>query len=343
MNKIDYENYMVYPFTLAHIQKKYSAKVFEKYADQLCFLYQNGYDLKGNTSLESIDEQMWLFNNFETYDDFRDLQKTSTASKGQPVIGLKIVDSVFYDVLKGTAWGTKEMVNIKAMGDFYREDMFQTCENLAGLFASKDLEIVSALEFLNCDEIAELLNVCLEEYEKGRNNVLLIKYQKMYDKILRKHWDITKKFLSTNDKGLIVRMGNINDQMYGKVGYFDPRNGNIRALAGSAVSNLSRLLNEDMNDDLLARMRLIAKECKDNGETDKTVLGFLKGNFGDKLDEVRKVLAEITFKGIMTLATLKYGITLVDNDDQNSERAGRMMKEIKSICDYTGFYFSEVA
>ena len=342
MNKIDYENYMVYPFTLAHVSKKYSPAVFQKYGDQLCFLFQNGYDLKGNTSMESIDEQMWLFNNFETYEDFEDLQGTSTASKGQPVIGLKIVDSVFYNVLKGTSWGTKEMKDIKTMGDFYREDMFQYCNDLRTLFNSKDLEIAAALDFLDCDEIKGLLDECFKYYEKGFNNVLLVKYQRMYDKILRKHWDITKKFLSSNDKGLIVRMGNINDQMYGKVGYFDPRNGKIRAITGSAVSNLYRLLNDDFNDDLKARMMMIAKECKDNGETDETVLGFLKGNFQD-YDEVRKVLAEITFNGILVLGSLKYGISLDENDNQNSERAGRMMKEIKSICEYTGYYFSEVA
>ena len=340
MNKIDYENYMVFPFTFAYIQKKYTAKVFEKYGDQLCFLYQNGYDLKGNTSLESIEEQMWLFNNFETYEDFEDLRKTSSV-KGQPIIGLKIVDSVLYATLKGTSWGTKEIKNIKAMGDFYRNDMYEACCNLKELFSSKDLEIVSALEFLDCEDVEKLLNTCFDEYEKGRNNVLLIKYQKMYMNILHKHWDITKKFLSTNDKGLIVKMGNINDQMYGSAGYYNPQNSEIRVVTGSAVSNLSRLLNDDMDTDLKARMMMIAKDCKDNGETDKVVLDFLKGDAKD-MEEVRNALAEITFKGIMVLATLKYGITLEEDDTQNSERAGRMMKEIKAICDYTGFFFSEV-
>ena len=340
--KIDYENYMVFPYTFSYIQKKYSPAVLDKYADQLYMLFQNGFDLTGNLCLESVEEQFWLFNDFQTYDDLNDLKKTTIGENYQPVIGLKIVDSVLQFILKSTSWGTQNFVNIKDMGDFYRSDMAEALDNLVILCNAPEGEILSALMTLDMAELYPMIDRCRKEYEAGRNNLLLVYYQKLYLQLLHKHWDITKKFLSTNDKGLISRLGNINDEIYGSSGFYNPENGKITAYIGSAVSNLQRLQQSELDADLIGRMSVIAKECKNNGETDRTVLNFLRGDYSN-LEKVRSILSEITFNGILVLCCLKYGLTLDEFDEQNSNRAGRMMREIKSVCDYSGYFFSEVA
>ena len=63
--KINYKNYMVFPYTINYLSKNFDKKIIEKYGEQLAFLFQNGYSLKSNTSA-SVAEQMALFNDFET-------------------------------------------------------------------------------------------------------------------------------------------------------------------------------------------------------------------------------------------------------------------------------------
>ena len=72
---INYNKYVIFPYTIKRLQKVYSKPILDKWLDQLAFLFQNGFSFQ-DSLIGQIDEQMMLYNNFKTYEDFEDLIKT---------------------------------------------------------------------------------------------------------------------------------------------------------------------------------------------------------------------------------------------------------------------------
>lgn len=342
--KINYKKYVVFPYTTYCLNKAYTKDIIAKYGDQLAFLFQNGFSLQDN-SMSAVEEQMILFNYFETYDDFEDLVSTFgdafSFDEATPV-GYKIVDSVLEVVLNNSSWALKNFVNVKIMGDMYKEKIKQMCGILQTVFDSDDVEVVRVMKTVGKWETDNLLDACLELYEDEVYNVLLIKYQELYKQIYSMHKKINRALLNTSEKGKLATMGNVNDELYGSSGGYNPNNDDIIARNGATVFELKTLNDDSISDeDIRIKMLVIAKECVDNGETDKTLTAFVKGD-NSKLKEVRKILIDICFSGIMVLLELKHGLTLFEDDSLNSKRAELIAKELTAICNYTKYNCKEL-
>lgn len=342
--KINYKKYVVFPYTTYCLNKAYTKDIIAKYGDQLAFLFQNGFSLQDN-SMSAVEEQMILFNYFETYDDFEDLVSTFgdafSFDEATP-IGYKIVDSVLEVVLNNSSWALKNFVNVKTMGDMYKEKIKQMCGILQTVFDSDDVEVVRVMKTVGKWETDNLLDACLELYEDEVYNVLLIKYQELYKQIYSMHKKINRALLNTSEKGKLATMGNVNDELYGSSGGYNPNNDDIIARNGATVFELKTLNDDSISDeDIRIKMLVIAKECVDNGETDKTLTAFVKGD-NSKLKEVRKILTNICFSGIMVLLELKHGLTLFEDDSLNSKRAELIAKELTAICNYTKYNCKEL-
>lgn len=342
--KINYKKYVVFPYTTYCLNKAYTKDIITKYGDQLAFLFQNGFSLQDN-SMSAVEEQMILFNYFETYDDFEDLVSTFgdafSFDEATP-IGYKIVDSVLEVVLNNSSWALKNFVNVKTMGDMYKEKIKQMCGILQTIFDSDDVEVVRVMKTVGKWEADNLLDACLELYEDEVYNVLLVKYQELYKQIYSMHKKINRALLNTSEKGKLATMGNVNDELYGSSGGYNPNNDDIIARNGATVFEL-KILNDDSisDEDIRIKMLVIAKECVDNGETDKTLTAFVKGD-NSKLKEVRKILTDICFSGIMVLLELKHGLTLFEDDSLNYKRAELIAKELTAICNYTKYNCKEL-
>ena len=332
---IDYKNYVVYPYTMGYLRKVYAKDVLNKWADQLAFLFQNGFSLEDS----DIDEQMMLFNGFKTYEDFEDLVKSfgKAGQFNEPTeIGYKIVDSLLEYVIKSSTFASKEFYDIKSAGVQLREKMNELVGYINSLLTSDDVEVKRVIKVLDVQKAADLVDECLDLYEEGTYNILLIKYQALYQQISEMHKKCYRALLSSGSKGLQARMGNVNDEIYGSSGGFNPTDDAIKCVNGSAVFELKILADKSVSDSsIYYKMLVIAKEALENGEPSRLLKSFVKGD-KSQLGEVRKALIEVDLSGIMVLLGLKHGLTLLEDDSLNNERAKRIAHEFSAICKYVG-------
>lgn len=333
---IDYKNYVVFPYTAGCLSKAYAKSTLDKWGDQLAFLFQNGFSFKDDSD---IDEQMMLFNGFKTYDDFKDLQKSFgqfTKNPDPTVIGYKIVDSMIDYILKGSTFAQKTFVNVKSGGLQLKSIIKRNVDYLDFLFNSDDLEVFKVNNTLVTSKMRELIDNCLDAYEDEAYGLLLIKYQELYQKVLEIHKTLNRLMLSNSEKGLQARMGNVNDEIYGSSGGFNPNDSSIKCVNGSLVYELKTLADKTQSDSaLLYKMIVIAKEAIDNGEPAPLLKAFVKGN-KNLLSEVRKILIEVDLSGVMVLLGMKHGLNLLDDDSLNNDRAKRIAHEFSAICKYVG-------
>lgn len=342
--RINYKEYIVFPYTLYRLNKTYTPDIVAKYGSQLALLFQNGFSFLDN-SMTAIKEQMELFNNFETWDDYEEFVQASGCSVERDASpsrnGYKMVDSVLEIVLNKSSWALKDFINVKIMGNMYKENIKQMLDILETVFYSEDMEVIRVLNTVADIDDRFLVDTCLDLYDDEIYNILLIKYQALYKRVHEVHKKINQALLLKNDKGRIAIMGNVNDELYGSSGSFNPNTGDIIAKNGSSVYELKLLKDSAVSSESIRiKMLVLAKECVENGETDRTLTAFARGD-NSNLEKVRQILADVCFSGIMVLLELKHGLTLLDEDTLNSKRAERIASELTSICKYTNYKSKE--
>ena len=207
---------------------------------------------------------------------------------------------------------------------------------LSALFDSDDFEVVRVLKVIKEEGVEDLIEECEEAFENGLYNVLFVKYQRLYNLVSEMHKKCYRALLSSSVKGLQARMGNVNDEIYGSSGGYNPNNSEIKCRNGSLVYELKTLTNKAVaSKDLKYKMRVIAEEAIENGETDKMLIAFVGGNDAD-LDKVRNILTDVCISGISILLSLKHGLTIIEDDALNMERSKRIAQELSAICKYCG-------
>lgn len=336
--KINYKKYVAYPATLNYLHKVYTQDILNKWGDQLAFLYQNGFSLENN-SYSDVEEQMMLYNNFQTYDDLDDLIKSyGKAFFDEPTpIGYKIVDSVLNKILTDNAWALTNFVDIKKMGELYKNQIIKSANLLQMVFDSDDIEIERVMNEVLDGETDDLLDECISLIDNETFNILLIKFQELYKRLFEIHKRINRALLNTSEKGRLATIGNTNDELYGSAGGYNPTTSEIVSRNGSAVYLLKTLCDSNIPDeDLRYKLLVLAKECIEDGETDKILNSFAANKFDD-LKIVRKIIADVTFSGIMILLDLKHNLTLIENDTLNKTKSELILKELADICKYTNY------
>ena len=335
---INYNSYVVFPYTASFLKKKYTQDILKKWGDQLSFLFQNGFTLQDN-SPAMIEEQMVLFNGFKTYEDFEDLKRTfgRAGDFDDPTPeGFKIVDSLLEFILTTSAGiGRHQFYDIKKAGVSLKNNIKKILDYLQVLFDSDDLEIARVVKLIKTDEASDLLDNCLDAFEGEHFTVMLVKFQALYEQIEEMHKKCYRALLNSSEKGLQTRIGNVNDEIYGSSGGYNPNDNTIKCKNGSLVYELKLLTDKTIpTKDLRVKMLVIAQEAVDNGDKDKLLLSFLKGD-NSHIEAVRNILIQTDLSGCMVLLSLKHGLTLFE-DSLNSERAKRIAHEFSAICNYVG-------
>lgn len=344
---VNYNQYFIFPYTFKRLQKIYSKPILDKWLDQLAFLFQNGFSFQDNL-LEQIDEQMMLYNDFKTYDDLQDLiytfGKAFDVDLERPSQeGYKIVDSVLELIITSSAYATSEVYNVKFMGEKLKDHISKMLVYLKSLLDCEDFEVVRVLKVIKDDDIEDLIEDCEDAFDKELYNVLFIKYQKLFSLVSKMHKKCYRALLSSSEKGLQARMGNVNDELYGSSGGYNPTTSEIKCRNGSLVYELKTLADKSIaSKDLKYKMRVIAEEAVENGETNKSLIDFLKGSDAN-LDKVRNILVEVCLSGVSVLLSLKHGFTIIENDSRNNERTKRISHELSAIikyCKINGFHIA---
>jgi len=342
---INYKSYVVFPYTASFLKKKYTQDILDKWSDQLSFLFQNGFTLQDN-SPTLIEEQMVLFNGFKSYEDFEDLKRTfgRAGDFDEPTIeGYKIVDSLLEFILTSSAGvGKHQFQDIKKAGTSLKNNIKKILDYLQFLFGSEDLEIERVMKLVKTEKASDLLNDCLDAFEDEHYAVMLVKFQALYEQIEEMHKKCYRALLNSSEKGLQTRMGNVNDEIYGSSGGYNPNDNSIVCKNGSLVYELKLLTDKTIpTKSLRVKMLVIAQEAVDNGDKDKLLLSFLSGD-NSRIEAVRNILIQTDLSGCMVLLSLKHGLTLFD-DSLNSERAKRIAHEFSAICKYVGIEGTDLA
>ena len=344
---INYNKYVIFPYTVKRLQKVYSKPILDKWLDQLAFLFQNGFSFQ-DSLLEQIDEQMMLYNNFKTYDDLQDLIRTFgkafDADLEYPTEeGYKIVDSILELIVAASAYAAGEVHDIKFMGEKLKGHINKMVGYLQALFDSDDFEVVRVLKVIKDDRAEDLIEECQDAFDDGLYNVLFVKYQKLFEIISEMHKKCYRALLSSSVKGLQTRMGNVNDELYGSSGGYNPIDSEIICRNGGLVYELKTLADKSIaSKDLKYKMRVIAEEAVENGETDKLLTAFLKGSDAD-LDKVRNILIEVCLSGVSVLLSLKHGLTIIEGDSLNVQRSKRIALELSAIIKHCGINGFDIA
>lgn len=336
--KIDYKNYHVFAWTKKQLEKKYPKDVLDKHEKILAYLYQNGYEVNCDT-LEDIEEQLSLYNNFETTDDFQELVSNGSAGVDGSV-GKKIVAEELYDIIKDTSFvrreGADNPVAIKTFATSNWSGIGRMVERLLTMFDSEDSEITAAIKSIeNSNNIIERIEQLEEKYDDGLKVISWIKARELSDIIYSAYIKLSKV---KTDEINISKASNINDEIYGGIGGYNPQTGEIKCIIGSAVWELKAMKNTATK----VKMRTVAAkileddiaERPDDDDGIKFLARWYAGKESDDEYARRAIVTSLCF-GILSLLSLKHNLSFIE-DSRNSERADAIYSEFKKILEYCG-------
>ena len=102
--------------------------------------------------------------------------------------------------------------DIKSAGGQLREKINELVGYINSLLTSDDVEVKRVIKVLGVQEATDLADECLDLYEEGTYNVLLIKYQALYQQISELHKKCYRALLSSSSKvtDLITVAGDVH-------------------------------------------------------------------------------------------------------------------------------------
>jgi len=331
---IDYKNYKVYIYTQKELSKKFTKRTLSKYGKKLAFLYQNCFEI-GRLTDEEIEEQFWLFNGLETYEDFEELCSLYRLDLYTTLFGGKIVGEEILDILEKTRCAISDTFSVQKLKSESSKDLIkESLGRIIELTNSDDIDI--SLFFQEKPfPLTDLVDECETLYENEENLRAYMKFYNLYKKLFQYYIEITHvktDFINLTKKSLI------NDQLYGAVGGYDSIRRIIKTCPSSAVENLRFYKNNPLTDTMSkTKFKLICEEIigkdKDLGEFE-IVRDFVKGKTVD-LEEVKKLVIPCLENGIINLLCLKHNINLIPDDKRNLKRAETLLEEAEEILKYS--------
>ena len=336
--KINYKNYHVFAWTKKQLEKRFSREIIDKYGKILAYLYQNGYDMSCDT-LNEIEEQLSMYHWFEDTDDF-DEMAAYDGVKPDGTIGKKIVVEELYDIIKETTFVRRDdadnPVVIKTYATSNLEGKGRMIERLVAIFDCDDLEIVAAVKNIeNAADIIDRIDYLEEKYDEGLKVISWIKAGELSNIIYSTYIKMSKV---KNDEINISKASNINDELYGGIGGYNPTTGEIKCIIGSAVWELKSTRNTSPK----AKLKTIAAKILDgdfnerpgDDEGIKFLVRWYAGKENDDEYARRTIVTSLCY-GILSLLSLKHNLTLA-MDPKNSLKADKIYSEFRKILEYCG-------
>ena len=332
--RINYENYNVFLWTDKQLKKHYSKEILDKYYKQLAFLFQNGYNMEECETINEIEEQLEIWNYFKNYEDFEDMKGLYNIESDYSV-GKKIFSEELYDVIKFATFSRKEADNpilIKGYANTYWNKIGEALNRLDNLFESDDIEIKGVVkELSNQNNIRERLDELFDKYEEEKKILTWIKFAELNNIIYSTYIKLTK--LKT-DSINVSKASNLNDELYGGIGGFNPNTGEIKCIIGSAVWQLKTIKSTKS----IVKIKTVAgyifenKPIVEDDEGIKYLDKWFKGIEKDD-EKARQVVVCSLLHGIITLLCLKHNLNFL-KDKKNSKRAEAIYYELEKIMEY---------
>lgn len=335
---IDYENYKVFNWTDKQLKKHYSQEILNKYYKQLAFLYQNGYDVNCDT-LEEVEEQFFMWDYFNTTENFEEMtklwEKEPTTDNS---VGKKIISEELYEIIKASTFLRKEADNpaiIKSYATTYWGKIGDCLQMLEDLFFSKDVELVRVFSKLkNTSDVKERILFLKEKYEKEIKVLTWLKIAELNNIIYSTYIRLSKM---KTDHINISKVSNLNDEIYGGIGGFNPTTGEIKCVIGSAVWETKTI----KSTKTMAKIKTIAKsilmdtiKTREDDEGIKYLERWYNGQETDD-EKARQVVVCSNLFGILSLLCLKHNFNFLD-DPKNSQRGDAIRYEFLKILEYCG-------
>lgn len=319
-------------YTDKQIRKKHSVNIIEKYYDILCYLYQNGYDV--NCPENEIEEQLEMYNFFKDESDLEELRKVS-GDNSTLEIGKKIISEELYDIVKNSVFCQTDCgdnaIKIKSLATLNWEKIKTNTERLKIVFYCPDSEICRVLEKLkNYEKIKKDIDFLLLKINNDIRVLSILKFRELINSIYSIYIKLTK--VKTDEHGLVL-CSNINSQLYGNAGGYNPNSKEIKCIIGSAVWDLKNIKETNLVSKLKLHAGLILENKSE--KDDKYIEYLVRWNKGKETDnnKAKQIIVNCMCNGIFVLLELKYDLNFLD-DNRNSKKAGLILEELKSILKY---------
>lgn len=364
------EDYIIYDFTKKYIIRNYPEETVKKYGNVIAYLFQNNIKFDTDLTAEEIEETLSFYDNvdeikesissFQKEANAKTLKKTKTP-KSEDVIpddlyGKKIIDESVKSFLFNTSFivSVETISGIKTTVESNGSTMLEELEKLETLFNSQDKIIDLYLKTI--DDIEEIRNYifeCLCKYDENKKVLFFKKFSTLRAMLYSFYIKDTDQAGATNNS---VRIDNINDELYGSSGRYNPNDGSFKNTSGRdilqtgcLVQDIKIINNMDLTQALAIKKltniisnggnlsKGILQDIKDVESTEdekyfNLLNDFIKGKRVN-IEDVRKVVVNVLLNGVLTILCLKHNITFLKQNN-NSERADRINKEFKDIIKY---------
>ena len=321
----------VFIYTKDYLDRKFSKETLDKYFSTLAFLFQNGYNL--NFENDEVDEQLSLFNYFQTKEDFDELRELKPAAISDDAN--KMVAIEFMDIIKKCLFVNKDNVSptlMKTIISKYWDEINDIIIRMNEIFDCEDSEIRGVLyQLFNLNDLIKRVNELERGYSKNLKVLTWLNLTSFLKEIYTSYAHISKEEGSRH----YAISENINDELYGSIGSYNPGSKEIKSIIGSAVFDLKTIKNSSSLLKIKQAAKLIIDGDKEeNSEEIEYLINWNNGKETDN-DKARKIVINSALYGILSLLCLKYGLNLSD-DNLNNLRANKVYDEFNSIIKYCG-------
>lgn len=321
----------VFIYTKDYLVKKFSKETLDKYFSTLAFLFQNGYNL--NFENDEVDEQLSLFNYFRTEEDFEELRELKPVAVSNDAN--KMVAIEFMGIVKKCLFVSKGDASpalIKTIISSHWNEINDIIIRMNEIFDCEDSEIKGVLyQLSNLNDLIKKVNELERGYSKNLKVLTWLNLTSFLKEIYTSYTYISKEEGSRH----YAISENINDELYGSIGSYNPSSKEIKSIIGSVVFDLKSLKNSSSLVKVKQTAKLILSE--NNKEDDEEIKYLIKWSDGKETDNdrARRAVMNSTMYGILSLLCLKYGITFSE-DKLNSLKAEKIYDEFNSILKYCG-------
>lgn len=315
--------------TKKHLSRKFSEETIDKYGQIIGFLYQNGFEL--NCSDDEVEEQLSLFNFFESEEDLNDLKKT-TSVKSDYSIGKKIVIEELYDIVKLGNFSQLQTENILVQKTYATSNwnkINNLLDRLSSLFNSDDSEIVGALKQIpNTEDIKQRISSLFILMDKKIKLAVWNKFKELIS-IAYSAYIRLSKIKKEEHKSTIFT--NLNSELYGALGGYNPNTNEIICKYNGAVFDVKKFYNSDDNLSIVEEAKQILKGAKNLDETFSFLSKWSKGTIGGD-EKAKQIVINCLLNGILTLISIKNNFTF--SEEFNSKKEEKIKNEFLAVLKY---------
>lgn len=326
---------MIYIYTKKQLNRLYPKPMLDKYENQLAFLYQNGFKTDCRT-VEDFEEQIDLFNGLDNEESLKEVRKLTNIVSDYE-IGKNILIEEFYDIAKKCAFcrnETESIVVIKTLVTSNLNNIKNTLNRLKDIFNSEYSEVIGFAKTL--DNYSDFLKR-IEDIEGYINrDIKLLTWRKFIDLINIVYSTYIKYGKVITESNKIVINSNLNTEIYGAIGGYNPLTKEVKTMMGGAVYDLKNIF-EGNTVKVKTMANTILKDYKNEEDDDDNIKFLKKWVKGTAFDNetAKRVVINCLLNGILTLLSLKHKISFIE-DKKNEERKSLIKDEFVSIMNYCG-------